>query len=926
MVRYGSLLVIFLLLIAFPQGQNFKKLPEYERLYRLAEKLYASPNATDASDLEAISTYQQAIILLNKEKLYNEILADCYLKTGILKMSVNEQEQALQAFHQSIETIGKGNHLSDSLLFKPYLFAGSIHYNLNGLDSAAWFFNKAEVISNQFTRLNESERLFNKLGVLYYETGDYRKSINYFEKALSIIQDKKPVDVFFIVNYKNNIATALLKLGEYKKSLEIFTSLLQYHIAEDALCYNIGNNYIEEGKYKEALFYLQRIKQMDVEKFNSIAKVFIDLKQYDTAQLYLSKSTDALFDKKRSFKKVDYGVTLKYWGDVKAATGKHLNALADYQQAIIHLCPSFKDTSVSSNPLSFSGLQNFNLLFDALVAKAATLNSLNNQYQGQQYLQQSLNAFTSALLLAKYIEHTYFSDDARLFLKQKVNPATQQAVEVAIQLSNSPTQAKRYLDIAFDMVENNKASVLQAGIQNLQIPAISGIPVELIAQEKKYKVAIAKLRIQAGQEKDSAILSLLQKKNQDNEIALATVQKKLDENAVYHQLKANVGAINIDSFQHQVVAESDAVLSYYYTNRQLHCFYITREGVGLSSIPLSQQLFTTILSLRKELKDPQASGRKALQDTGSSLFNELVLPVFEKIKGKKHLIIIPYNEISYVPFEMLVNPKGGAPMLNQFAISYNYSANFFGDQKLKADKAYQVLAMAPFAETKNQHIVLPLLPSSADEIKYLPGKILFGAAANKNDFVASCGQFSIVHLATHAVANDTDPLGSYIEFYGLKSDADTLHRLYEQEIYNLDMKQARLLILSACETGNGSLVNGEGIISLSRAFSYAGCKSVVTSLWKADDVATSFIVKRLHLYLQKGLATDEALQKAKIDYLNSNDIDERFKTPAYWAHLILIGQHQPLIEIGISWYIILTAILLAGLLAFFLIKKRTGHN
>jgi CHAT domain-containing protein len=265
-------------------------------------------------------------------------------------------------------------------------------------------------------------------------------------------------------------------------------------------------------------------------------------------------------------------------------------------------------------------------------------------------------------------------------------------------------------------------------------------------------------------------------------------------------------------------------------------------------------------------------------------------------------------------------------MLNQFAISYNYSANFFGDQKLKADKGYQVLAMAPFAETKNQHIVLPLLPSSADEIKYLPGKILFGAAANKSDFVASCGQFSIVHLATHAVANDTDPLGSYIEFYGVKSDADTLHRLYEQEIYNLDMKQARLLILSACETGNGSLVNGEGIISLSRAFSYAGCKSVITSLWKADDIATSFIVKRLHLYLQKGLATDEALQKAKIDYLNSNDIDERFKTPAYWAHLILIGQHQPLIETGISWYIILTAILLTGLFAFFLIKKGAGHN
>jgi CHAT domain-containing protein len=279
-----------------------------------------------------------------------------------------------------------------------------------------------------------------------------------------------------------------------------------------------------------------------------------------------------------------------------------------------------------------------------------------------------------------------------------------------------------------------------------------------------------------------------------------------------------------------------------------------------------------------------------------------------------------------VPFEMLVNAKDGGLMLNQFAISYNYSANFFGDQKLPADHEYKVLAMAPFSENKNQGVILPSLPSSADEINHLPGKILVGTAANKTDFIASCGQFPIVHLATHAVANDADPLGSYIEFYGLKSDADTIHRLYEQEIYNLDMKQARLLILSACETGSGSLVNGEGIISLSRAFSYAGCKSVVTSLWKADDISTAFIVKRLHHYLQKGLAKDEALQKAKIDYLNNNDIDERFKTPAWWAHLVLIGDQQPLIESGLNWYIILAAVLLISLLAFVLFKKRPGHQ
>ncbi|MEP7141959.1 MAG: CHAT domain-containing protein, partial [Ferruginibacter sp.] len=209
-----------------------------------------------------------------------------------------------------------------------------------------------------------------------------------------------------------------------------------------------------------------------------------------------------------------------------------------------------------------------------------------------------------------------------------------------------------------------------------------------------------------------------------------------------------------------------------------------------------------------------------------------------------------------------------------------------------------------------------------DEINDLPGKKLYSGGATKMAFTALSGRFPVIHLATHALANDEDPLGSYIEFYRLKKDMDTIHRLYEQEIYNLDMKSARLLILSACETGNGLLVNGEGVISLSRAFSYAGCKSVITSLWKADDIATAFIVKRLHHYLQKGFAKDEALQKAKIDYLNSNDIEDRFKSPAYWAHLVLIGDHQPLVAPGVQWRILVPVILVAGLLLFIFLKKR----
>jgi LPXTG-motif cell wall-anchored protein len=270
---------------------------------------------------------------------------------------------------------------------------------------------------------------------------------------------------------------------------------------------------------------------------------------------------------------------------------------------------------------------------------------------------------------------------------------------------------------------------------------------------------------------------------------------------------------------------------------------------------------------------------------------------------------------------MLKNPVDGILLLKKFAISYNYSAGFLtyknNDQKI----SYSVLGMAPFSGPENAALVMPALPSSIDEINNLSGRKLSGADASKSQFVSLSGEYPIIHLATHAVANDTNLLGSYIEFYGLISEADSLHRLYEQEIYTLNLKSVRLVILSACETGNGLLVNGEGVMSLSRAFSYAGCKSIVTSLWKADEISTSFIAKRLHHYLQQGFSIDDALQRSKIDYLETNEIENRYKNPAYWAHLVLLGDFHPIVERRFNWPVWIGLIALLGLVIFIFRRK-----
>ena len=117
-------------------------------------------------------------------------------------------------------------------------------------------------------------------------------------------------------------------------------------------------------------------------------------------------------------------------------------------------------------------------------------------------------------------------------------------------------------------------------------------------------------------------------------------------------------------------------------------------------------------------------------------------------------------------------------------------------------------------------------------------------------------------------------------------------------------------------------------MSLSRAFTYAGCPSVITSLWKAEDNATAYLTQKLYYYLQKGYAKDEALQKAKLDYLNDDTIAPNFKTPNFWAHLILVGDASAVSNKRMNyWYIIAGLILL--IIIFFAIKKgrlfREGH-
>jgi CHAT domain-containing protein len=271
-------------------------------------------------------------------------------------------------------------------------------------------------------------------------------------------------------------------------------------------------------------------------------------------------------------------------------------------------------------------------------------------------------------------------------------------------------------------------------------------------------------------------------------------------------------------------------------------------------------------------------------------------------------VIVPDGVFALLPFESLfADAEGRQWLVETTTISYRFSSKLLSsqvasdgagasDSRASGDASGVsgaatrsgkmgdgVLAFAPFGDRGAEDF--KRLPASKEEITGLPGVQYLDGQATKERFLETINTYPVVHLATHAVSSMDNAANSFIAFYPGKGKAID-DRLFLEELYGLNLRRTRLVIISACETGQGEVAPQEGVISLARAFAYAGCGSTVNSLWKADDQATSMILRSFYQYLQKGETKARALQLAKLDYLRSDAID---KSPAYWAHLVLTG-------------------------------------
>jgi CHAT domain-containing protein len=202
----------------------------------------------------------------------------------------------------------------------------------------------------------------------------------------------------------------------------------------------------------------------------------------------------------------------------------------------------------------------------------------------------------------------------------------------------------------------------------------------------------------------------------------------------------------------------------------------------------------------------------------------------------------------------------------------------------------------PQASSGRPADALAPLPASAAEAGALKrfygadSRIFLGLDATERRFKSEAGRSSILHVATHGVLNNADPMASHLVLApshdgGVSEDG----RLQAREILALDL-DSELVILSGCDTARGRIGAGEGVIGLTWAFFVAGVPTTVVSQWRVDSDSTAALIVEFHRRLAgargaPAMSVDEALRQSALTLLAS----DRYRHPFYWAGFAVVG-------------------------------------
>jgi CHAT domain-containing protein len=538
------------------------------------------------------------------------------------------------------------------------------------------------------------------------------------------------------------------------------------------------------------------------------------------------------------------------------------------------------------------------------------------------------------------LKNSSMTEEGRLFIADNERKTYDQAVSLALSLYDY-TGDRSYITKAFLIAEKAKYTTLLMAVRNNDALSFSRVPDDMLHQLQGFKNRISSYRDLIREEELSGNpgeekLRLWQEELYTLEDREQEFIRELEKDYPdYFRLKFNTSVSGPEEIMAHL-NRKDRLIEYYLTGNTLVAFVLAGGEINVHVHPVDSAFLMKMDTMRRfcysnTLISNRMGQASQFRRISSELYDILIRPC--DVHPGDRLILIPDAGMNYLPFDALLSDSKVSSiyyrdypfLIKSNPIIYSYSATLLMNTRpVRNPGKAELLAMAPAYGTDpeerasvtreldiNRQVLTPL-QGTVEEItgiqKITGGAAISGNEASEYRFKQLAPHSGILHMAMHAFVDDTDPLFSKLVFSENREGGEDGF-LNTYEIYDLEL-HARMVVLSACQTGAGIVRMGEGIMSLARAFYYSGVPNVVMTLWAVSDTSGRKLMVDFYDWLSYGLDKGKAMQQAKIRYLES--ADPLRQQPYYWAGYIVTGDPSPVFKPRIKW---VTAALIALLIA-----------
>ena len=858
---------------------------------------------------QALGFYNQALPLL---RAVGDRRGEASTLSNIGKVysDSGEKQQALEFYNQALplrRAVGDRGGEASTLTG-----IGSVYSDLGEKQKALEFYNQALPLRRAVGDRGGEATTLNNIGAVYNSLGEKQQALEFFNQALLLLRavGEQGGEAATL----SNIGGVYSDLGEEDKALEFYNQALLLSQAvgdrggEATTLNNIGLIYDDLGEKDKALeFYNQALPLLravgdrggEATTLTNIGAVYNSLGEKQQALEFYNQ---ALLLSQAVGDRGGEAATLNNIGAVYNSLGEKQQALEFYNQALpLRRAVGDRD------------------------GEATTLSNIAFLQRSQGNLDEALSQIEAAIKIIEDLRTKIGSQELRASYFATVQNYYQFYIDLLMQLhQQNPNQG--YDAKALQASESARARSLVEQLTEAGLDLKTGLAPALAAEEKRLTQALNA----ADQKRLNLVNDPQGYSNADLEAVKAEIDALLQQlqtleakirqaNPAYANLKYPQ-PLTLEEIQSKILDDNTLLLQYALGEERSYLFLVSKTDLKTYELPAKAEIEAAVEQYRALLQSPNFTNLSQ----GQKLSQMLLGPIAGELKGQR-LAIVGNGKLQLLPFAALPWGSGAnlAPLLASHEIVTLPSATSLAVQRQQwqnrpaATQAVAVLADPVFKANdprlgnnslqadagdlsqfdsliRNSCGDFERLPHTATEAEQIlalvPDAQEFSALGFEANYATATSphlrDYQIVHFATHGCIQDNPLLSnlalSFFDANGQKAETSLLKL---QDIYNLELN-ADLVVLSACQTGTGKEVQGEGVVGLTRGFMYAGARRVTVSLWSVNDRATASLMSDYYRQmLERGLDPAAALRQAQLAMWQS----ESYRAPYYWAAFTLQG-------------------------------------